>query len=90
MKRIVGLVLLIAMLLCGCGARPKSDGKASFSHWNPDAPVLQLVTREALDRLLYGSDDVQWYGQLMTRPQTIAYFFQLDYWMAHFGVKVSL
>lgn len=43
MKRIVGLVLLIAMLLCGCGARPKSDGKASFSHWNSDAPALNAL-----------------------------------------------
>ena len=57
---------------------------------DPEAPVLQLVTRESLERLLHGEDNVQWYGQLMTRPQTIAYFIQLDYWMERFGVKVVL
>ncbi|MBR3629527.1 MAG: asparagine synthase (glutamine-hydrolyzing) [Oscillospiraceae bacterium] len=57
---------------------------------NPEAPVLQIVTREALMRLLEGDDNVQWYGQLMTRPQTIAYFVQLDYWMERFGISVVL
>ena len=57
---------------------------------NPDAPVLQLVTREALERLMYGEDNVQWYGQLMTKPQTIAYFVQMDYWMERYQVKVEL
>ncbi|MBP0972479.1 MAG: asparagine synthase (glutamine-hydrolyzing) [Oscillospiraceae bacterium] len=56
----------------------------------PDASVLQLVTRASLERLLSGEDNVQWYGQLMTRPQTIAYFVQLDYWMERFGVKITL
>jgi len=56
----------------------------------PDAPILQLVEREALERLLYGEESVQWYGQLMTKPQTIAYFVQMDYWMEHYGVKIRL
>lgn len=57
---------------------------------NPGAPVLQLVQRSALERLMYGDDNVQWYGQLMTKPQTIAYFLQLDYWMEHYQVRVAL
>jgi asparagine synthase (glutamine-hydrolysing) len=57
---------------------------------NPDAPVLQIVTREALEHLLHGDDNVQWYGQLMTRPQTIAYFWQIDYWMEHYQVRVAV
>ena len=43
MKRIVCFVLLIAMLLCGCGAHPKSSDPASFSHWNADAPALNAL-----------------------------------------------
>ena len=43
MKKIVCFVLLIAMLLCGCGARPKSSDPASFSHWNSDAPALNAL-----------------------------------------------
>ena len=44
MKRIVGFVLLIVMLLlCGCEARPKSNDQTSFSHWNSDAPALNAL-----------------------------------------------
>ncbi len=57
---------------------------------NPDAPILQIVRREALEQLMYGEESVQWYGQLMTKPQTIAYFAQMDYWMEHCEVKVCL
>ena len=56
---------------------------------DPDAPVLQLVRRDALDALLDGAARaVPWYGQLMTTPQTIAYFVQLNYWMQKFQVRV--
>ncbi|MFQ9094477.1 MAG: asparagine synthase (glutamine-hydrolyzing), partial [Ruminococcus sp.] len=47
----------------------------------PDAPVLQIVRREMLEQLLDSEESVQWYGQLMTRPQIMAYFVQMDYWM---------
>ena len=57
---------------------------------NPNAPILQIVSREALEQLLNGNDNVQWYGQLMTRPQTIAYFLQLDYWLETYQVKICL
>lgn len=57
---------------------------------NPEAPVLQFIRRKALEDLMYGSDNVQWYGQLMTKPQTIAYFVQLDYWLEKYAVKVIL
>ncbi len=57
---------------------------------NPDAPILQIIRREALEQLMYGEESVQWYGQLMTKPQTIAYFAQMDYWMEHYQVKVVL
>ncbi len=57
---------------------------------NPDAPILQIIQRDALEQLMYGEESVQWYGQLMTRPQTIAYFAQMDYWMEKYDVKVVL
>ncbi len=56
----------------------------------PDAPILRFIRRDALERLMYGDDNVQWYGQLMTRPQTIAYFLQMDYWMERYEVKLAL
>lgn len=57
---------------------------------NPDAPILQIIKREALENLLYGNDNIQFYGQLMTKPQTIAYFFQLDYWLELYQIKIKL
>ena len=57
---------------------------------DPQCPLHTLVRREALDALLRGDEEVQWYGQLMTRPQTIAYFLQLDHWMEHFKVRIVL
>lgn len=57
---------------------------------NPDAPILQWVRREALEALLHGEENVQWYGQLMTKPQTIAYFLQMDYWMEQYHVTLAI
>ncbi|MBE6876107.1 MAG: asparagine synthase (glutamine-hydrolyzing) [Ruminococcus sp.] len=56
----------------------------------PDAPILQIIRKEALEQLMYGNDNVQFYGQLMTKPQTIAYFLQLDYWLEMYHVKICL
>ena len=53
-----------------------------------DTPLFGLVDRKALERLLSGEDHIQWYGQLMNLPQTIAYFIQLDYWLRRFGAEL--
>ena len=55
-----------------------------------DAPIFSLVKRERLEELLASGENVQWYGQLMARPQTIAYFVQLNAWMERYQVKVVL
>jgi asparagine synthase (glutamine-hydrolysing) len=54
------------------------------------SPLTQIVNRRALDDLLTGEDslNVPFYGQLMTRPQTIAYFLQLNYWMLKYNVQI--
>lgn len=51
-------------------------------------PMTELVKRESLERLLTHSDHIQWYGQLMNLPQTIAYFIQLDHWMKRFDIRL--
>jgi len=48
---------------------------------NPNAPLLQFVRKDALENLLRDTNPVPWYGQLMTTPQTIAYFLQVNYWL---------
>lgn len=55
---------------------------------DPSAPVLQLVRKEALDQLIKTDNPVPWYGQLMTTPQTIAYFLQINYWLEKYQVKI--
>ncbi len=54
-----------------------------------DTPLFELVKKEKLERLLTHEDKIQWYGQLMNLPQTIAYFLQLDYWLRRFEVKLK-
>lgn len=53
-----------------------------------DAPIFQIVDREALEGLLTSESPWPWYGQLMKTPQTIAYMLQINFWLTHY--KVSL
>ena len=43
MKKTWGLILGIAVLLCGCGAQQHSDVQTAFSKWNPDALSLNAL-----------------------------------------------
>ena len=47
-----------------------------------------LVDRGALEALLEQESPWPWYGQLMRRPQIMAYFLQLDFWLRHYGVRL--
>lgn len=55
----------------------------------PGSPLLELVKKDAIEQLLSDSRATPWYGQLMTTPQTIAYFIQLNYWMQKFKIKLK-
>lgn len=55
---------------------------------DPKAPLFQLVKREAIEQLLLQPSGVQWYGQLMAYPQTIAYFVQMNAWLQAYDVKI--
>ena len=54
----------------------------------PDAPIFALISREKLRSLLEGEQPWPWYGQLMRKPQTLAYFLQLDFWLRHYRVEL--
>lgn len=56
---------------------------------NPNAPMWDIVKKSTIEALLYRSDSTPWYGQLMTTPQTIAYFLQLNAWMEKYNVSVA-
>ncbi len=52
------------------------------------SPLTELVKADELEKLLMHGENVQWYGQLMNLPQTIAYFIQLDYWLRRFKIQL--
>ena len=53
---------------------------------DPASPILTFVKKEALAQLIESNNPIPWYGQLMTTPQTVAYFLQLNYWLKHYQV----
>ncbi len=50
------------------------------------SPLLNFIKKEELIKLLQTEKSQPWYGQLMTTPQTIAYFVQFNYWLKKFSV----
>ena len=56
---------------------------------NPNAPILSFIKKDALEELIKSQRPEPWYGQLMTTPQTIAYFIQINYWMEKFNLTVE-
>lgn len=50
--------------------------------------LFEMVNREQLEKLLKHEDYIQWYGQLMNLPQTIAFFIQLEHWIKRYKIKL--
>lgn len=55
-----------------------------------NAPLHELVKKEELENLLKTNKETPWYGQLMTTPQTIAYFVQINYWINKYNIKLEM
>ena len=57
---------------------------------DPAAPLLGVIRADALETLLASGTDnpVPWYGQLMTTPQTIAWFLQFNHWLQTYKVEL--
>ena len=53
-----------------------------------DAKLWYVIDREKVKKLLSDEQPWPWYGQLMTGPQTVAYFLQLEYWLEHYKIKL--
>ncbi len=52
------------------------------------SPLHELCVPAALEQLLREDRSLPWYGQLMTTPQTMAYFLQLAHWMRVYHVRI--
>ena len=57
---------------------------------DPNAPLFALVDREEVRRLTGEEPVWPWYGQLMRRPQTMAYLLQINYWLEHYNVNIFI
>ena len=55
----------------------------------PNAPIWQIVDRVGAEKLLNDTPKWPWYGQLMTKPQTMAYLLQINCWMSVYQVCVK-
>ena len=55
---------------------------------NDSSPVLSFIKKEELQKLLSADTSTPWYGQLMTTPQTIAYFIQINYWLEKYHIRI--
>lgn len=53
-----------------------------------DAPLFALVSKEAVLKMLEEEHPWPWYGQLMRRPQTIAYLLQINTWLRKYNVEL--
>ena len=52
-------------------------------------PLFRLLRREQVKNLMEGEYPWPWYGQLMRRPQTIAYLLQLEFWVHYYDVRLK-
>jgi len=53
------------------------------------SPLWHIIRSDAARDLLKGEESWPWYGQLMRRPQTIAYLLQLDCWLRHYRIDFA-
>ena len=53
-----------------------------------DSPLWRLVAKDRVQQLMEKDAQWPWYGQLMRRPQIMAYLLQLDFWFKHYQVEI--
>ena len=52
-----------------------------------DSPLFTLVDRIAVEGIFTGESPWPWYGQLMRRPQLLAYLLQIEFWLREYNVQ---
>ncbi len=53
-----------------------------------DAPLFALVDKAQARQILLEDAPWPWYGQLMRRPQTIAYLLQINSWLEQYSIQM--
>ncbi|MDE5412133.1 asparagine synthase (glutamine-hydrolyzing) [Alkalihalobacterium chitinilyticum] len=57
-----------------------------------DSPLFDLIDRTKMREIAESggaSFKTPWFGQLMTGPQLIAHFIQMDHWLKHYNVQIK-
>ena len=55
----------------------------------PNAPIFSLMSQDAMRAYMSAEQPWPWYGQLMTMPQTLAYFLQINFWLEHYKIELT-
>lgn len=55
---------------------------------NPYSRLKAMIHKPALEELIR-TQNVTWFGQLMSKPQLIAWLIQLDYWFEYYEVELE-
>lgn len=55
-----------------------------------NAPLFSLIREDKVKEILTEESKWPWYGQLMRRPQTIAYFLQINSWLEQYSVDILI
>jgi len=53
-----------------------------------NTPLWYMLDRKSVAMMLDGESQWPWYGQLMRRPQTMAYLLQMNFWLEHYCVEL--
>ena len=53
-----------------------------------NSPILEIINIHALQEIMADDYSWPWYGQLMKKPQTMAYICMIDFWMREYSVSV--
>ena len=53
-----------------------------------EEPLFYLLNKEGINLCLQESSPWPWYGQLMQRPQIIAYLLQIAFWLKYYHVEL--
>lgn len=56
---------------------------------NPSSRLHEIVSRDKLKNLLE-KQNVTWFGQLMSKPQLMAWMLQLEYWLDRYQISIEL
>jgi len=59
---------------------------------NKDSIIYKVFNIDEIDKLINTSDDdiYPWFGQLMTKPQLIAYLYQFDLWVEEYNIEIKI